>query len=273
MCLTAVRDEQTAELLRLVPPIEAIGIGGSVGFGESDKNSDIDFFMLYSSQDFFRHVAQFPSLIRHRLPVISRSDLTLNPGFGLAYSYVVDGPIAIDYNMLCREILDVNPMRAKTTVLHDSTGYFTEFTNQAAENSWRERERLLEQAVHDYLTRLLKIRKTSSRGELLPLLYNIDKLRLIVLGLHRHLQGDLPYSPVQADKGLSKAYGERFEEQMLSTVPSPNYESVGEMFSTLRSMLLRHLRGCGVEMDQTSGWAQTEKDMADEILSNVRRQC
>lgn len=217
---------QRMALEKLVPPIEAIGIGGSFGKGSRDMYSDADFFLLYPSNGFFQNLIIFPNLIEHPRIVLTFSGPDFVPGFGFEYSYILEGGIAVDYNLNCRETLNLNPMRAHTEVLFDSTGYLTEFTKRAEEDARRTPAGVLSLAMHDYLVRLLKVRKAAYRRDLPVLLYNLDKLRLVLAGLDRTITRGSAYNSIQADHQLGLQMGEDYGHLFLGTFPEGNYMDV-----------------------------------------------
>lgn len=212
---------QTEVLRGLAPPIEAAGIGGSWGRGSSDRYSDADFFLLYPSEGFFSHLAEFPEKIDHPLPNIVFNGPVFVPGFGFEFSYILEGGISVDYNLNCRESLNLNPMRAHTIILFDTTGFLTEFTQNAATPDGADNHADAEEAFHEYLVRLLKIRKSAFRQDRAVLFYNMDKLRLVMAAVDRVLSLGVAYNSFQADHRLGVQMGEEYEKAILGTFPSP----------------------------------------------------
>lgn len=261
---------QVSQLRTLCPPIEAFGVGGSIGRGQDDRFSDIDFFLLCPTDKFFDFLTHFTSDIRHLAPVISYSGLVLNPGFGFAHSYILANGVSVEYNINCRDSLDMNPMRQATRVIYDSTGFFTRFVTEASENAHACMERSIARALHDYLARLLKLRKAAYRNELLPLAYHIVKLRLVLIGLDRvRLQGQ-PYQAFQADARVALHLGEAYHAFLLRILPGLDAKSILVAFEQLRTAIHDSLHHSAPEALSVSGFWQLEATLAVDIARHLR---
>ena len=144
--------EQDKILWEMSPPLEAAGVGGSVGREKADSYSDVDFFLLYPSNSFFGNLKQFPQLITHTLPVLLHMGPTFEPGFGFKYSYILQDGVEIDYIINCPDTLDLNPMRAHTSILFDNTGFLTNFTEAAHSQVLGKSADSARDAMHDYIS-------------------------------------------------------------------------------------------------------------------------
>src|SRR3989339_391567 len=240
-----VFESQRTALERLSPPIEAVGVGGSFGTGGRDLYSDADFFILYPTEGFFDFLRGFPEQITHPRPVLVMSGPVFVTGFGFEYSYILEGGVAVDYNLNCRETLSLNPMRSNTRVIFDATGFLTEFTAHAAREEARSGNADVFDAMHDYLVRLLKIRKSAYRQDLPVLLYNLDKLRLVLAGLDRTWVLGVPYNSFQADHRLGPQMGIEYVSLFLGSFPGADAGSICASIGSVCQGIDERLRSLG----------------------------
>jgi len=252
------------------PPLEAAGVGGSIGRGAADPYSDVDFFLLYPSQNFFTNLKQFPELITHQVAVLLFTGPTFVLGFGFEYSYILHNGIAVDYILNCPDTINLNPMRAHTSILFDSTGFLTQITERARSQISANPSDSSREALHDYLSRLLKLRKSASRRDLPVIYYNLDKLRLVMLGIERALTTGAPYNSFHADHGLGHEMGSEYEQGVLNTFPSSSPESLNSAFQEICKRIRQGLR----LLDATClSWKEAltlERRLKSEVLFLIR---
>ena len=264
-------EKQSNMLLRLSPPIEAFGIGGSFGRRSQDTMSDVDFFILYPSANFFKYLSDFPSTISHTSPIVCQSGPTFNEGFGFTFSYVLANNVWLEYHLNCRETLDVNPMRLDTKIVHDRTGFYTRFKETISSNHKMLLDRLVARAACDHLTRLLKIRKSVYHGELCLILYHINKFRRILIALDRHRLLGKAYSPAFAERQLIKELGHEYSLGLKSTIAKLDYESFLGAFTMIRERVLSSLRDLGRHPCLSTSFYQLEQKLYEEIVGELKK--
>lgn len=119
---------------RRPPEIEAFGVGGSLGKGESaDKYSDIDFFILVNEADaskfmeaFYDFAALFGKPLLYRGPVHV-------PNYGYSFTVLYEPLIFCQFNVNSRHSLTPGPIRKYTRIIFDENGYYTDFTKTQSE--------------------------------------------------------------------------------------------------------------------------------------------
>lgn len=271
MNIEKIVEKQVNKLIRLSPPIEAFGIGGSFAHGTYDTMSDVDFFILYPSNSFFKYLVDFPNIISHTSSIVVKSGPTFHDGFGFTFSYVLDNGAWLEYHLNCRETLSVNPMRLDTKIIHDRDGFYTQFLETISLDYKILMDRLPAQATHDYLTRLLKIRKSIYRHELFMLLYNIHKLRRILIALDRHLLLGKPYSPAYAEKRVTEELGDKYLIELKPTVANLDYKSFLKAFTTIRQRILKSFHSLEPHPALSPIFYQLEQNFYKKIIGELNK--
>lgn len=263
--------ETQANVLRaMCPPIEAVGIGGSLGRGSPDRFSDVDFFLLYPSNRFLDFVIHFPTQISHPLVVLTHTGPIFVPGFGFEYTYIMQDGTAIDYNLNCRETLSLNPMRAHTRILYDTTGFLTRISTSARTDKMADRSVSACEALHDYLARLLKLRKSAYRRDKPVVIYHFDKLRLVMVAIDRALVLNASYNAFQADHRLGTEMGADYERIISVTYPTLDASSIGTAFQAMCARIRDGLGALDVHIgDRRDVWA-LERTLVSDTLSFIR---
>ena len=195
---------------------------------------------------------------------------TFVPGFGFEYSYILYNGIAVDYILNCPDTINLNPMRAHTSILFDSTGFLTQITERARSQISADSSDLSHEALHDYLSRLLKLRKSASRRDLPVIYYNLDKLRLIMIGIERALITGVPYNSFHADHGLGHEMGSEYEHGVLNTFPSSSLESLNSAFIEICKRIRKGLRLFDVTCLSWKEALALERRLRSEILFLIR---
>lgn len=266
--LDSLREFQIAQLRSASPPIEAFGIGGSLGRASGDQHSDLDFFILYPTDNFFSNLASFPERITHPSPPIAQAFLNFNSHYGFQYTFVLEKGYAIDYFLNCRETLSPTPMRANTTVLLDRTGFLTDFTRQSAEPSLSAScfHRMLET---EYLSELVQIYKYIRRQDLPPLLYRIDRLRRVLCALDRLrvLNQQCPHQ--DADKHLQRDLGSEYVDSLAHTVPQLSTDSLIAALRNIGVRLQTAFQALDGSRAPTLAFLTLTSQLQDNILSSL----
>jgi len=210
-------DYQLAMLHELCPPIEAVGIGGSVGSGEADAMSDLDFFFLLPDDDFFATIDVFPELISHRQPPVVSWRRGFNPDFGFTFSYFYNDGTSVEYMLNCHHSLRRTPMALKTRVIRDLTGYFTRYHESLIDHPELTAQHYASESAGALLAEILKISKYARRNELVAVIHRLERLRLILLALERHISLGDHYVPHDADKRVHRDLGPAIEDMLALT--------------------------------------------------------
>jgi hypothetical protein len=217
----------------LCPPLEAVGIGGSVGAGTRDSGSDLDFFLLVPDDGFFAIVREFPDLIRHPWPPLVMRRRGFHPEFGYMFSYAYHNRYQVDYNVNCRSSLIRTPMAAKIRVTKDLAGFFTRYQSDMRRYSAGHDESPALEAAAEFLLETLRIEKYAQRRELLSMVHRFERLRLILLGLERHLRRGEPYSPHDADKWAARDLTAETLREVEATFGPFTWEAAAKAFERL----------------------------------------
>lgn|GEM_PF-2959908 len=204
----------------LIVELDSLGIGGSHGNHEADEYSDIDFFLVFSDSNFFNILGKFPKLIKHPFPILFNSGPDYTSGFGFCYYYIFENGLQVDYYLNCNSTMDINPMRMNTDVLFDKTGFYSEIIKLSKEKFHNNDYHIsLDTILFEYVSRLLKIRKSILRKNWSSQYYYLDKLRHIMIGIDKSILLNIPYNSFHSDQKLSKKLGENYESFVLTTFP------------------------------------------------------
>ncbi len=187
------------KLIASMPPIEAFGIGGSIGAGAEDGASDLDFFVLVPDDLL---LAALSSLKASLAPVGTFSegkDNVFVSGFGFRFSYIAPGK-GVEYFVTSHSMLQPNVMQLKTQILKDTTGFLSQHILSLATQQASLRDSALTSLWHEIYTELEKLHKYLLRAEELAFDYRLVSIRRYILALDRiaHL-GEL-VSPHDADR-------------------------------------------------------------------------
>jgi hypothetical protein len=197
-------EDQLRNLHDLCPPFEAVGVGGSLGAGSADPDSDLDFFLLVPDDQFFAVVHRFPTLIGHVWPPVVSRRRGFLPEFGYQFTYVYPNGYSVDFVLNCPSSLLRTPMARKTRVTKDLTGRFTRF-HQSVANDLATGDDYVPAVAAELLIELLRISKYARRAELFSLVHRLERLRLVLLAQERRRHGE-PYCPHDADKWVARDF-------------------------------------------------------------------
>ncbi len=231
-----VLSQQISELEEACPPIEAFGVGGSDSENSPGALSDIDFFLFLPTDRFLDLVATFPWGIGHPVTPVARAPLSFLPDFGFKYAFVLPAGLTVEYFLNCRETLSKHPMRLRTRVVHDTTGYYTDFLAGLPDSQQLTSDEQTARAANEFLLECLLVRKFAARRQPLPLIYRLDRLRLVLLGLEE-LSSSGYFSPHGADRrdvGIE-------ERLLLDTVPTASERSILTCYRKLHGLCIERL--------------------------------
>lgn len=236
-------DEQVKALEELCPPVLAFAVGGSRGIGTSDELSDVDFFLLVPNDKLFTFAESFPKLISHPWPPLATRDRGFWPEFGYQISYVYDNGCTVDYFINSEESLRRTPMARKMTILKDSDGRFTSYQESIADYcaSPQSRQDYILAAAAEILIELITILKYAQRGDLIPVLHRLERLRLVYLGLSRYRLNSEPYVPHDADKRVMHDLESHVVESITQTFPYLNKADAAHSFRKLLDLIEHEL--------------------------------
>lgn len=211
--------EQICEALqRLSPPIEAYGIGGSIGAGDDDAYSDLDFFLLIQTEKFFSTLSFLQESLVPDDVVAALEEPVGQAGFGFQFGYILEDGSGTEFFVNCRETLTWNPMRTKTHILFDSTGFFTEFVEKGEQSREELAATFFSNLSYQYLTEIAKTRKYIMRNEAIPLQERVLKLMRIVASLRRYERNGELCAPHDALRGLADSLGGGTVDELRQTL-------------------------------------------------------
>ena len=261
-----MREFQVGMLQELCPPFAAVGLGGSVGARQNDADSDLDFFLLAPAEEFLSLVESFPRMVRHPSPPVVCRRRGFHAEFGYMYTYVYSNRCHVDYSINCSGTLARTPMAAKTHVLKDLTGEFTAYHEQMRDlaRDFPAGE-ALDGAAAEVLVELVRIEAYTRRGELLSVLHRFERLRLVLLGLERHIRGIGPYTPHDADKWVARDLPEMLET-VAATCPTFDWSGAARAFDVLQAAVCRRLAALGT----VGGLRPAYRTILDEVVTDVR---
>jgi nucleotidyltransferase-like protein len=260
---------QSEALRNLMPPLDAVGIGGSHGRGAADSNSDVDFFLLLPRDDFWPQVAAFPSLITHPVPVMSEGVGRFRSDYGYRYAYLLEGGHKVEYHLNSPETLSTLPLSARIRIVADRSGYMTSYLDAARTAFERDVSPHVAAGVHDCLIDLHDLRKYAARGDLLPMVWKMDSLRRNVLALEHIRSGDV-YAPSSAATRLDEKLAQGQVARVAETVPALDCAGVLRAYEALRAMMLEsweHFAGFGVP---TGAQFELQELLSDGVLRSLR---
>lgn len=257
-------DDTVRCLTDLSPPVEAFGIGGSVGAGKSDDLADLDFFLLVPTEQFREFTASFPTLIRHPKPLIASRIRGFTAFFGYQFTFIYDDCSSVDYFINCPLTLQSTPMAHKTRVLRDLTGYFTAF-HQTLPGRADDQQLYLRNTTAELLWEALRIRKYVKRQDLIALVHRLERIRLVTLALERYLHNDEYFIPHDADKWIARDLGDSIIERLEPTFPSLSPRSISKSFLSIWKYATDLLRELDINGDIDSGTWELLTNLSMEI--------
>lgn len=257
---------QTAALRRLMPPIDAFGIGGSHGRGSADPAADLDFFIVVPDDLFWPHVRAFPDLIEHPAAVVSRGVGRFMSDYGFRIGFLLEGHVKVEYFFNSPQTMTPLPLSARIEVLEDRSGWLSAALASARAAFASDPRPHVAAGVHDCLLEIHDLRKHASRGDLLPMIWRLHTLRRPVLALHHmRVAGDI-YAPSSGASRLDRRGGDELRARVETTVPAYDPASVAEAYCTLREIMLAawaHFAPIGAP---TAAQTAAEQDLSGEVL-------
>jgi len=248
--------------------IEALGIGGSFGAKTFDQYSDIDFFLLFSDANFFSILHDFDNRIKHKNPILYKSGLDYTSDFGFYYSYILDNGLTIDYYLNSRSTLNINQMRSKTHLIFDNSGYFTQIINESKKHfDTQHISQVADKIMYEYVSRLLKIRKSIHRNNISALFYYMDKIRHIMIGIDKSNMINVPYNSFHSDQDL-RNMSKEYENFIISTIPSFSSDSIYNCFDTICKHINNSLK---IYSNISNEQWDFEKVLENEIINLIQK--
>lgn len=252
------------QLRQLCPPFEAAGFGGSPE-SHTDQYSDIDCFLLAPEERLSELTDQLPVLLDHPVKPIISWDRGWHAGFGYQITYIYPGMRMVDYFINSRHTLAASAMVAKTRVIVDRTGYYTRFVTQLVGHAIPEYSAQLSATEAEFIVELIKIRKYAARGALCAIAHRFERLRLMLLALHKMEQGEVCH-PHDADKEVDLS--SNFGQLIFNTFATPDPEDLIQAFAVLYDAISSRLTGSkSINEDHR----RLQEVMQADIMGTLRR--
>jgi predicted nucleotidyltransferase len=176
---------EVERLRSLAPPISGVGIGGSLGRGDADNNSDVDIFVFFDTGDPFLHARWLLNQLKTDLETISTGPLKFFAGYGVCLSFVLAGPRKLEYFINTPTSWTANPMRANTNIRFDLTGCYTAAVNACNEQLQPvETEAAMSDVLHDLLLEGLNLLKYAQRKDVWSMHYRVAAVRRELVAIH-----------------------------------------------------------------------------------------
>ena len=188
---------------------------------------------MFSDTDFFLILHDFDDTIQHKEPILYKSALDYISDFGYYYSYILSSGLKIDYFLNCHSTLNINQLRVKTHLIFDRTGYFTKIINESKTHfDALHLSQVADKVMYEYVSILLKIRKSIYRNNIPALFYYIDKIRHLMIGIDKSNMVNVPYNSFHSFEDLNHM-GREYEDFVISTIPSVSSNSIYNCFKII----------------------------------------
>jgi hypothetical protein len=261
---------QIGALRRLMPPIDAFGVGGSHGRGSADAYSDLDFFLVVSDDCFWDFVREFPTFIDHPLPVESRGVGRFMSDYGYRIGFILSDASKVEYFVNSPRTMTPLPLSARIEVVADVSGYLTSLLRGAEQEFRADPRPSVAAGVHDCLLEIHDLRKHASRGDLLPMLWRLTTLRRPVLALHHmRVSGDV-YAPSSAASRLASRAASAQLERVDALVPTLDRASIAGAYAELRDLMLASWRHFAPGGAPTADQFRLEAELSADVLRFLR---
>jgi hypothetical protein len=264
---------QTVALRRLMPPIDAFGVGGSYGRGTADASADVDFFVIVPGETFWEHVRAFPSAIEHPLPVISRGVGRFMSDYGYRLGFILEGNRKVEYFFNSPETMTPLPLSARIQVLEDRSGWLTDVLARSRARFEADRREHVAAGVHDCLSEIHDLRKHASRGDMLSMIWRLNTLRRHVLALDHIRTSNDVYAPSSAVSRMRAIHDDdTLVSRIDASVPTNDPASIAAAFRALRTLMLEawvYFASAGVP---TREQRRAERELSEEIFALLDRQ-
>jgi hypothetical protein len=265
----ALLETQAAALRRLMPPVDAFGIGGSHGRGTADDVADLDFFVVLPDDAFWEHVRAFPTLIEHPLPVVSRGVGRFMSDYGYRIGFILAGNRKVEYFFNSPATMTSLPLSARIQVIEDRSGWLSALLEASRAAFEADPGPHVAAGVHDCLLEIHDLRKHAARGDLVSMIWRLNTLRRPVLALHRMQVGGDVYAPSSAVSQTRKAGDPDLLARVEASVPTADAASIAAAYRELRALMLdafEHFAPTGVP---TPEQRQAERELSEDVLRRL----
>jgi hypothetical protein len=269
---SSLLEAQSAALRRLMPPIDAFGIGGSHGRGTADGLADLDFFVVVSADTFWEVVHGFPTLIQHPLAVVSRGVGRFMSDYGYRLGFILAGNYKVEYFFNSPETMTSLPLSARIRVIEDPSGWLSALLARSRAAFEADPSQHVAAGVHDCLLEIHDLRKHASRGDLIPMIWRLNTLRRPVLALHHMRVSGEVYAPSSAVSRLGTRYDDSLLARVDASVPTNDPASVAAAYRELRALMLSawaHFAPTGVPTPEQK---EAERELSDDVLRQLGSQ-
>jgi hypothetical protein len=129
----------------------------------------------------------------------------------------------------------------------------------------------LHDATAEVLSELLRIHKYAARGELIPVVHRLERLRLVVLALERYLHHNGYFTPHDSDKWVSRDLGADLMKQLRPTFPELEPRAIAHALRLLLHLALSLMRELDVDSETSGQLWRLYEELEEEIHSYLLR--
>jgi hypothetical protein len=207
--------------------VRALVVGGSIGQGRADENSDLDLFMVVENvrlDEFCTHKVRemaelFGKVLLFRGPVFV-------PSFGYSFSALLDDHLLVQINLNSPEMLKPNTMGGLgSIIIFDDSGDFKRFV-VASEDIHPEPLDLFERSATFFWLRAVLTWRALKRGQVWMAARYLVDLRDQILLLKRLIHNTPPLNPNTPGKSIEHDLGLETLKDLEPTVPDASATSV-----------------------------------------------
>lgn len=254
------------QLIQRMPFIEACCVGGSVGDATADQLSDVDLFLLVSSEDFFQHLSDFGVAYCAQTELIAWRYRGFLIDFGFHYTFVHPGPAFVDVFLNCVETLVSSPMQRRNRMVFDKTGRYTATLTGLLQQAHLSPDNV---PLGEFLIELDNVAKNASRRSALPMLARLDRLRSIAIALRR-MEAGYAYNSYGADRDVPQVLGGEYERWLLTETLPSNSLHPWDVFESVYIDIVDVLRRLGFLQRAHPGYMGCVLALREEIRESLR---
>jgi hypothetical protein len=233
--ISSYAEHEISRLRALAPPIAAAGVGGSLGRGDADRDSDLDIFAFFDDGDAFVHAAWLLQQLQSALDPVSCGPIKFSTGYGACLSFVLADLRKLEYFINTPSSWTQNPMRANTNIQFDLTGTCSRLVQECASSAASTQHEALEGGLHELLLEALNLRKYARRQDAWSMQYRIAAMRRQLVAVLLAATVQRPFD-VQTGMAHVDALPEPTATALELTLPTaspPSAARVLRTFSTL----------------------------------------
>lgn len=232
---------EVERLRELAPPITAAGIGGSLGRGDADINSDVDVFVFFDDGDVFTHAHWLLNKVKSDLAAISIGPVKFFAGYGICLSFVLTDLQKLEYFINTPSTWTRNPMRANTVIRFDLTGRYSQLLSECTVHDLQQttKQLAMSDVLHDLLLEALNLAKYARRRDAWSMHYRVAAVRRQLVALLLAIDETRPFD-VQTAMAHTNELAPEQAVALAGTVPSASVVGMADALREL-SVLAGHV--------------------------------